>query len=127
MREGPTHSEVRVPTAVIVTARCSRSREWWGIRMEQQGEGRWVATWSFALKERTAKREGYDRTQLSGEFLLAPEFPGCAHCKGERVVKCACGGVGCHNGEGTTFTCPWCEKKGKLEGTINSLAAGGDR
>ena len=79
------------------------------------------------MKEAVAKREGYDKSQISGSFAMEPAFPGCPHCQGRGFVKCGCGKVACWNGESQTVTCPWCGQCGQLGGQIESLDAGGDR
>lgn len=112
---------------VIVTGRCSCSKGGFGIRLERGPDNRWLATWSFALKESLAKREGYDKAQISGSFSLEPSYPGCPHCQGHGFFKCGCGKVACWNGESRTVTCPWCGQTGELGGEIDSLDAGTDR
>ena len=56
------------PKVVIVTARCSQTRQSFGIRFEEKGLGQWSADWAFAVTEDAAQREGYDRGMISGVF-----------------------------------------------------------
>jgi hypothetical protein len=87
------------------------------------------------MKDKTAAREGYDRSEVSGGFTAAPEFPGCPHCKAVGLFVCTCGKVGClavaHGGgrsaDGQTVVCPWCGARGTLGGPVERLNASGDR
>jgi hypothetical protein len=112
---------------VIVLARCAHSREPFGIRMEEKSRGQWTADWAFSMEEGTAKREGYDRTAISGVFSTADTYPGCPTCRSRRFFKCGCGKVCCWDGERRTVTCSWCGTTGILSGSIDRLNAGGDR
>lgn len=113
---------------VIVTARCSKSKQCFGIRLERQAANEWAATWSFAMKEGVAKKEGYDKSRVSGAFALAPGYPGCPHCQGHGFFLCGgCGKVGCWNRESRSVICPWCSQTGELSGEIGNLEAGTDR
>ena len=114
------------PKVVIVLARCSRNREPLGIRFEEQAAGRWLGNWAFAVKATTAKKEGYDRSEIRGGIELAPAYPRCPHCQAASIYKCACGQVACWDGESRTVTCPWCGATGELRGHIASLSGGSD-
>lgn len=107
--------------------RCRRSRAGFGIRFELQGGGRWIADWAFAVKEKAARKEGYDRGQIAGSFDFGPSYPGCPHCGAKGGFKCNCGKVACYDNEGRTVTCPWCGGGGVVGGAAQSLGAGGDR
>lgn len=117
------------PHVMIVLARCSRRAEGaaFGMRFEEKQRGYWEADWAFAIKETSAKREGYDRGKISGHFLFATAYPGCPHCGTKCIFQCGCGKVGCWDGESKTVTCPWCKCRTELRGDIESLDAGGDR
>ncbi len=113
---------------VIVLARCSRSRQPFGMRFEEKGRGSWVVDWAFALPEATARKEGYDRNTITGSFALDPKYPGCPGCGCKGWFLCgSCGKVACWNGEQRVVTCPWCSASGELSGTVSSLASGSDR
>src|SRR5437773_163335 len=94
--------------AVIVMGRCSHDRQPFGIRFEEKQRGQRFADWTFAVKETTAKNEGYDRGEITGAFGFDPGFPGCPHCHSKSFFRCACGKVACLNGESMNITCPWC-------------------
>ena len=110
---------------VIVMARCQRNRQAFGIRFEQSG-GQWIGDWAFALKESAAKREGYDRSRIAGEFGFAATYPGCPHCRNPEIVRCGCGKVACWD-TAPSVVCPWCGVASRVEGVIEALEAGGDR
>jgi transcription elongation factor Elf1 len=111
----------------IVVARCSRNSGGFGIRFERSGETRWYATWAFALKETAAKREGYDRSEISGVIQLYPSYPGCPHCANSQIVRCGhCGKVSCWDGETRLVTCPWCGNRAEIAGAITSLTSRND-
>lgn len=112
---------------VIVMCRCQKNKSGFGIRFERFVPGSWTATWAFAMKEKTAQREGYDKSTISGQFLFPPEYPGCPGCGAKSVFQCSCGHMGCWNGESNVVTCPWCGGRGELSGTIESIDGGGDR
>jgi hypothetical protein len=110
---------------IIVTGRCSHMKQGFGIRFEETGEGQWMATWSFALSDRTAKREGYDKQEIRGEFSFAKEFPGCPHCGSQGFFICGCEKVGC-KGPSDHVTCPWCGRVGTVQGTAEKVSGGRD-
>ena len=112
---------------VIVTGRCAKSKQCFGIRLERRAAKQWGANWAFALKEIEAKKEGYDKTRVRGTFVIEQGYPGCPHCRAAAFFLCECGKVGCHDGESKTVVCPWCGQEGILSGTIDSLDAGTDR
>lgn len=110
----------------IVLARCCQSKAEFGIRFEQL-TSLWIADWAFLLKPGTAKREGYEKTRLDGQFQFANNYPGCPKCKSGSIFLCTCGNVGCWNGQTKAVTCPWCSQRVTLECPIESLPAGQDR
>ena len=116
-----------MPNVVIVVGRCSQTKEGLGIRFEELSPGKWVANWCFAIKEASAKREGYNNTRISGTFEFADGYPGCPHCGVGSFVRCGCDKLGCWDGESPTFTCPFCNASGEVTGSVDNLSAGGDR
>ena len=113
---------------VIVLARCYKSKMGFGMRFERFKPLEWTATWAFAVQDAAAKREGYDRTKITGAFLFDPAFPGCPHCRVKSFWLCEnCQKVACCDGETRSVTCPWCGAKGELSGTVEQLDAGDDR
>lgn len=113
------------PQVVVVISRCRKSAENFGIRIEQKMTDKWIADWAFAIKEDTAKREGYDQTQISGIFEIDAKYPGCPYCKSNSFFKCSCGKVACWDNI-ERVTCPWCRQMIHLTARIESLDAGSD-
>jgi hypothetical protein len=111
---------------VIVLARCRRSGQLYGLRFQEKSHGRWVADWAFPLKERTAKREGFERGEIRGDFVFEASYPGCPSCGAVSIFRCSCGKVACWDTEVKRVTCPWCRQPGTLAGTVDRLAGGGD-
>ena len=114
------------PNVVIVLSRCRRSRQPYGMRFEEKGRGNWLADWAFAIKEQSAKREGFDRGEISGAFGFATTYPGCPSCKAPGLFRCGCGKVACWGGVTRTVQCPWCGRTVNLDATVDRLGAGGD-
>jgi hypothetical protein len=115
----------RILNVVIVLGRCRQSRQPFGIRFEEKGRGQWMADWAFPVKEGTARREGYDRGEITGSFGFDPGFPGCPYCRTSSFFKCGCGRVSCMGSE-MTVTCPWCGNTGQIGGQVDRLGAGAD-
>ncbi len=116
-----------IPNVVIVTGRCSKSKQGIGLRYQEMSPNYWVATWAFTLNEKLAQREGYAKQEIAGELDFGEEYPGCPHCEARSCVKCDCGNLGCWDGTSVLYTCPHCSSKGKVSGNAESLDAGGDR
>lgn len=117
-----------IPKVVIVMARCSHAKQSFGIRLEEKISGNWQADWAFPMKESTAKKEGYDNSQIAGSFSIDEAYPGCPYC--ERKTFCLCGTcsrVSCSGEQSSAHTCPWCGIQSRIEGYIQSLNAGTDR
>ena len=111
----------------VVAARCYRSKALFGMSFKKTKEEEWHLYWAFLLKETSAQREGYDRTQISGQLITDPQYPGCPHCSSKPYYRCGtCGRVSCWDGIIRTVTCPWCGAVGPLSGTLTSLDAGQD-
>jgi hypothetical protein len=112
---------------VIVAARCGQTAQGFGIRFERPGEARWSATWAFALNESAARREGYDRSEISGTIQLTASYPGCSHCAKSAIVCCGNRGkASCWNGKTRVVTCPWCGNRAELAGAITKLKTRND-
>lgn len=99
--------------ATVVMAKCRRSNQPYGIRMEKKRDGVWYCTWAFKLSERAAANEGYGGTLVSGRVDLDAEYPGCPHCGAMGWFSCgSCGKLTCNSGE-THVTCSWCNMSGE--------------
>lgn len=116
------------PNAVIVMARCRRTRRSFGIRVQEEAPGRWIADWAFSIDQEAADREGYGQSEeIRGSFSFASTYPGCPHCHAPSVFVCLCGAVACWDGESRTVTCPSCGTTVELTETIKSLSVTRDR
>jgi hypothetical protein len=111
----------------IVLARCAEIKSSFGIRVENAGPSRWVLTWAFPVLEVTARREGYDRSEITGHFEFQPDYPGCPHCSNRSFFRCRCGKIACWDAIEQDVTCPWCGAYVRLEGTVDRMSAGQDR
>ena len=112
--------------AKVVLGKCPRSKDLYGIRIEECGKD-WVRTWAFKVAASRAKREGYEEAKVSGTMQPTPEYPACPHCGERNVALCSCGKLFCWYEETSfgTAVCPWCEKKGEYEPTDRIEVAGG--
>ena len=120
-----------VPMAVradIVVCRCEKTRNLYGMRVEEKSPGHWSATWAFPLRQDRIDSEGYGSALIQGKFSFAEGFPGCPSCQASSFALCnVCHRVGCSAANAAYFTCPWCSNAGPLAGTITELQGGGDR
>jgi len=116
------------PNVVIVAARCSHKKESFGIRLEEKDRKIWVADWAFPIKASTSCKEKYDTNKISGNIVFDTQYPGCPYCESKGIFLCGyCNKTACFDGKTESVVCPWCNKKLKLRGQIESLNAGGDR
>ena len=106
--------------AVIAVSKCSKHKQTYGMRFEQQGRN-WVYTWAFPLREKTALREDYDKTKITGALIEGEEFPGCPFCKTKGFFYCGCGKLNCWDGRSRFATCNWCGATGELSNGIDSI------
>ena len=105
--------------ASVMLVKCRDSSRTYGIRVEQRGND-WVSTWAFPIDESKAKREGFDKTKITGAFRPDPDYPGCPYCGTSELMQCGCGKMICYKEAGSTegkgerktadggFKCPWC-------------------
>jgi len=121
-------SKGEIPRVSVVISRCRREKGSYGMRFEQRGGGSWTGTWSFPIRESSAKREGYDRTELKGSFSFdESSYPGCPYCGSYGIFKCAkCGKISCWDGETSSVTCAWCGRTGTIKGIIENMKAASD-
>lgn len=103
-----------VREANVVLAKCRKSYQTYGIRIEYRTDDIWHCTWAFPITETGASNEGYGDTMISGRVEADSEFPGCPYCGGRGWVSCAnCGKLTCWDDE-NLFTCAWCKSSGKV-------------
>lgn len=99
--------------ANVALCKCPSSKGIYGVRFEERGND-WVRTWAFKIDEKKAKREGFDRTTMSGSMDATPEYPGCPYCGSMDIALCECEKIFCMpsvwKGWFKKLTCPWCEE-----------------
>jgi len=112
-------------TAVIALSKCAKKKKAFGIRFEKE-KRHWVYTWAFPINEKTAHREQYDATRISGKLVEGTEYPGCPHCGARGFFYCNCGKLNCWDGESWKATCAWCGNTGELTNGIDSISITGN-
>lgn len=113
--------------AAVILCKCGQTHRTYGIRVERTSEKKWTMTWAFPIKESTGKREGYDRTPVSGDVVMSSEYPGCPYCGHRSLTVCSCGHVSCTHTIGNIFTCEWCGSQGEIvDYTGGVITAGAD-
>lgn len=113
--------------AVIVIAKCEPHNKTYGMRFEKSAPNHWRVNWAFPMKESAAKREGYDKTTVSGNIEFTDEYPGCPYCKETNLTLCSCGRLSCSHLVNEVFTCAWCGARGTIGGYNGaSITAGID-
>ena len=113
--------------ALVVLCKCGEVHKSYGIRAEKIAPKRWSLTWAFPIKEASAKREGYDRSNIGGEISFSVEYPGCPYCGGRELTLCSCGHLNCTKLRDGVFTCEWCGSQGTLgDYTGEAITAGMD-
>ncbi|WP_156972059.1 TerY-C metal binding domain-containing protein [Syntrophaceticus schinkii] len=85
-------------------------------------------TWSFSIKEKNAKHEGYDKAFIKGNIQYAADYPGCPYCGKTGFTLCGtCGHLGCTITKNGIYTCEWCGTQGTLGNyTGDAIASGSD-
>jgi hypothetical protein len=114
----------------VVLARCQRTRDSYGIRIEE-GRDAWLATWSFRVDESQFARSGYGRAAVVKSTLtLADSFRGCPYCEANSFVQCGgCRHLTCHRDGDREWRCGWppCQVSGSPEGRISEFDSGVQR
>ena len=105
--------------ATVVVARCRKTKEPFGIRIEKKDDGAWHCTWAFKTTDKLLSRESYEENvEVSGQILLDPEYPGCPYCGAAGWCNCSCNKLTCWDGE-SSVTCAWC-------GEVSEVGAASD-
>jgi len=100
--------------ATVILCKCTKQNTF-GIRMESRHND-WYRTWAFKMDEKTAKREGFDKTIIRGSMPIDEKYPGCPYCGTYSFFQCQCGKLNCFTGNNVEeksweVTCNWCGKK----------------
>ena len=113
--------------AAVILTKCSQQHGLFGVRAEERSNNEWYATWAFKVTERTAQREKFDATEMSGSFYVTKDYPTCPYCGAKGFFQCAeCGKLSCWNGESETV-CEWCGNSADTaaDEKFDKLAGGG--
>ena len=95
--------------ATVILQKCTHTRKTFGIRVQEMEDGEWYRTWAFPIDEASAKREGYDASQIMSLLPALPEYPGCPYCEAKGYFyDTNCGKISCMKEE-SSITCPWCD------------------
>lgn len=106
--------------AEVILMKCPENGGIYGVRTEER-HGDWYRTWAFKVNERTAAREGFDKTVIRGNLIPDDEYNGCPYCKAVYFVQCSrCGKLSCWNGE-ERMTCAWCGLTGDTRQTEEAI------
>ena len=104
-----------VREANVVLARCRKSRQTYGIRIERRTDNVWYCTWAFPISEEGASHEGYGSSMISGRVEIDGEYPGCPYCGGMGWVSCGkCSKLTCWDYAEKYFNCMWCGNSGEI-------------
>ncbi|MHC1740055.1 MAG: hypothetical protein AB9897_02975 [Anaerolineaceae bacterium] len=99
----------------VVSAKCAKNRQTFGISYRQVIRGEWLAYWTFPLTDSTSQREGYADTQLDGVCKFDAHYPGCPYCKTTGLVQCGnCKHISCWDSSHKEFSCAWCGNSGVI-------------
>ena len=110
--------------ANILLAKCPNAHLMYGIRVEKR-ENDWVRTWAFKISEKSAIKEGFDKTNIRGTFQEVDEYPGCPYCGCHDIVVCGkCGKISCFPERVDEAVCEWCGNKSKVS-IVDTLSASG--
>lgn len=117
----------KITEAVVVLSKCGEVHKTYGIRAEKKAANSWEFTWAFPIKVSSAKREGYDKTNVGGYIQCSEDYPGCPFCGRANFVVCNCGHISCKIVQGDLFACEWCGTKGTIvDYTGEAIKAGVD-
>lgn len=112
---------------VICAARCAKSKNLFGLRVERISGNDWAITWAFRVKEEIAKKEGFTSQSIEGNFDFPPEYPGCPYCEAPGLVVCGCNCISCMSDSTKRHTCPDCGLSDVPSENARELRAGLDR
>lgn len=109
----------------VVMAWCQKSGKPFGITAEICGKDIFFK-WAFKMSESTSKKEGFDKTRISGNIIDMPEYPGCPHCGADTWYQCSNGHFVCLRPGTTWVKCPKCGVSGELSVSDNFDLSGSD-
>jgi len=94
--------------ATVILMRCKKNKALSGIRVQKMEDDNWWLTWSFAVSEKSAKKEGFSQHYTLKGMYNTAEYPGCPYCESKGFVVCnKCQNLTCYSGE-KSLNCAWC-------------------
>lgn len=97
--------------AQVILARCKKSKQLYGITIEQVNGNEWEMKYSYFIDEARARSEGFDKSIITADCYAADIYPGCPNCGSSGYVKCNyCGKLTCWENE-ESLCCSWCGKR----------------
>lgn len=101
--------------AKVMMAKCEKTKESFGMRIQKDTANTWLLTWAFEIAEELASKEGFDsESNIVGNFVTTGEYPGCPSCGAKDFFTCgACGKITCWGGNSFT-TCAWCGNSSEI-------------
>jgi len=121
-----SESHVKEVEASVILAKCSEQNRAFAIRVEKRNND-WVSTWAFPIDEAKAKREGFDRTKITGSLRAVDRYPGCPYCGNYYLTQCGrCGKVSCDKENSKIFHCNWCGNSGEIDYVDSFTVHSGD-
>jgi hypothetical protein len=80
--------------------------------------------WYLTKTTSAGGRGGAGSIDVSGSFMVDPEYRGCTACGNNSFVRCdRCGNITCSRFEDTYFSCPWCGDSGPISLGVNEIRA----
>lgn len=111
----------------FVAAKCSKTKQGFGIRLEKRFSSKWTATWAFKRGEKGLSEFSDSAAEITGGVLLGQPYPGCPHCRGMSFVCCgSCQKVSCWDQVSKQYVCPHCLVSAEIEGEIEKLKSVAD-
>lgn len=94
--------------AQVLLTRCKKSKQLYGITIEQRNGKEWEMMYSFEIDEKHAKSEGFDKMMINADCYAGNTYRGCLSCGALGYVKCySCGKLTCYQSE-QSVRCAWC-------------------
>ncbi len=100
---------------MVVMATCQQTKLPYGITARKI-ERDYEFYWAFKITPSSAKREGFDKTKVTGNIYMSNDYPGCPHCGATSWFQCGrCGRFVCMHPEQQRVKCPECGNEGTVE------------
>lgn len=112
--------------AFAILARCSKTKESFGITVDPKGRNRFSLVWAFPINQHQAHKEGFDTKHVHGSITFDENYNGCPHCGEKNFFVCgSCGTLACYSGQSSRVRCPHCNQDLILEESSDFDLSGG--